>query len=244
MLIIPLLSGLLSASLVNYLADVLPRTRKFSHPVCGECDAQQDWWHYLLLKRCPRCGTARSKRTWIVLIVIAGASLLLWIFPRPSIPIYPLAMLLLTFCSLVAVIDLEHRVVLHPVSIFGAILGLVLGTLMWELARALLGGAVGFGIMLAFYLLGTVYVRRMAKKKGLDPNEAALGFGDVNLAGILGLVLGWPLIIPALFIAILAGGLVSLFIVVGMLITKQYQPFTAIPYAPFLLLAALFLLFR
>jgi hypothetical protein len=28
--------------------------------------------------------------------------------------------------------------------------------------------------------------------------EEALGFGDVNLSGVLGLVLGWPLIIPGL----------------------------------------------
>jgi len=42
---------------------------------------------------------------------------------------------------------------------------------------------------------------------------------------------------------VLAGGLISLFIIVGMLIAKKYKAFTAIPYAPFLILSALYLLY-
>ena len=71
----------------------------------------------------------------------------------------------------------------------------------------------------------------------------ALGFGDVNLSGILGLLLGWPAITVGLLFAVLAGGLISLFIILGMLVTKKYKAFTAIPYAPFLILSALFLLY-
>jgi leader peptidase (prepilin peptidase)/N-methyltransferase len=97
--------------------------------------------------------------------------------------------------------------------------------------------------MLVFYFIGKWYVRRMSKQRNLSPDEVALGFGDVNLAGILGLLLGWPRISAGLLFAVFAGGLVSLAIVVRLLVSKKYKAFTTIPYAPFLILSALYLLY-
>jgi leader peptidase (prepilin peptidase)/N-methyltransferase len=249
MLIISILIGWICGLLVNYLADVLPATRKFGRPVCPKCRAPFAWANYLLLSKCDSCGTKRGARVWGVQILLSLASALIWVFPRPILP-YALGMTLLTFFTLVAVIDLEHRVVLHPVSLFGALLGLGVGIYLRSgnsiaagILSTLIGGAAGFGIMLALYFLGVFYVRRMAKKRGLPPDEVALGYGDVNLAGILGLMLGWPAISVCLFFAVLGGGITSLVIILGMLAVKKYQAFTAIPYAPFLLLAALYLLF-
>jgi len=116
-------------------------------------------------------------------------------------------------------------------------------TVAGGLVDTLIGGTFGFGSMLVFYFVGEWYVRRMSKKRKLFPNEVALGFGDVNLAGIIGLLLGWPAIVAGLFLAIFAGGLVSLGIVIGMLILKKYKASTAIPYAPFLILGAIYLLY-
>lgn len=249
LVIVSLLIGWLCGWLVNYLADVLPATRSFSRPACPRCQAAYPWPGYFLLRKCPACGTPRKARALAVQGLMTVASLLIWLFPRPILS-YPLAMLLLTYFVVVAVIDLEHRVVLHPVSLFGALLGLGTGTYLRSipslangLTTTLIGGAVGFGVMLAFFYLGELYVRRMAKKKGLPADEVALGFGDVYLAGIIGLALGWPAIIAGLFFAVLAGGLVSLIIIAAMLIQKRYRAFTAIPYAPFLILAAIYLLF-
>ncbi len=94
--------------------------------------------------------------------------------------------------------------------------------------------------MLVFYFGGELYIKHMSKKRGLAADEVALGFGDVNLSGILGLLLGWRAIFACLFFAILAGGLVGLVITLGMLIAKKYKAFTAIPYAPFLILSAIY----
>lgn len=178
------------------------------------------------------------------------AAIWIWIFPGQALP-FALGVILLIFLAVVLIIDLEHRVVLHPVSIIGAALGLGIGiylrsgkTLAFGITSTLLGGATGFGIMLAFYFLGEFFVKRMAKNRGMSSDEVALGFGDVNLSGILGLLLGWQLIFVCLFFAILAGGLVSLVLILGMLIAKKYKAFTAIPYAPFLILSAVYFLFR
>ena len=84
----------------------------------------------------------------------------------------------------------------------------------------------------------------MARRRGEPIDEVALGFGDVNLSGVLGLMLGWPGITVGLLVAILAGGMVSAFILARMMLRKEYQAYTALPYAPFLILAGAVLLFR
>jgi len=249
MLLVPILLGLALGALINYLADVLPASRRLVRPGCGNCQTSFTWSDYFLFRQCAHCQQKRSLRAWIVQLAYPLFSVLIWIFPRPILP-YPLAVVLLAFFGLVAIIDLEHRVVMHPVSLFGLVLGLGVGlylrgdtSLQHGIFSTLLGGIAGFCIMLVLYLFGLLYVRIMARKKGLPTDEVALGFGDVNLAGILGLMLGWPAIAACLFFAILGGGLISLVIIAFMLVMKRYQAFTAIPYAPFLLLAATYLLF-
>jgi prepilin signal peptidase PulO-like enzyme (type II secretory pathway) len=106
-----------------------------------------------------------------------------------------------------------------------------------------LGGAAGFGIMLGFYLLGELFARWLRSRRGLPPEEVALGFGDVNLAGILGLLLGWPGITAGLILAILLGGAGSLLYILWMVIRRRYQSMAAIPYGPFMVLAAVILLY-
>jgi leader peptidase (prepilin peptidase)/N-methyltransferase len=242
LIIIPLLLGWCSGWLVNYLADVLPVTRRFSRPVCPHCQTPYPWGGYLFFHVCTTCGTPRKWRPLVIQAILTVVPALLWIFPHPGFP-FLLAFLLFIYLCLVFVIDLEHRLILHPVSLFGAVLGLGIGTYLHGLVSTLIGGAVGFGVMLAFYYIGEGYVRYMARKRGIQTDEVALGFGDVNLSGILGLLLGWPAITVGLLFAVLAGGLISLFIILGMLIAKKYKAFTAIPYAPFLILSALYLLY-
>jgi leader peptidase (prepilin peptidase)/N-methyltransferase len=248
-LVIPLILGWLSGWLVNYLADVLPTTHKVGRPVCPACQTTFGWTETLLFRNCTNCGKQRSLRTFIVQAVMTVVPVLIWIFPSQVLP-FSLAFILLVYLVVVLVIDMEHRLILHAVSITGAVLGLGIGiflrsnqSITYGITSTLLGGAAGFGIMLVFYFVGELFVKRMSKKRGLPSNEVALGFGDVSLSGILGLLLGWRAIIACLFFAILAGGLVSLVIILRMLIARKYKAFTAIPYAPFLILSAFYFLF-
>jgi leader peptidase (prepilin peptidase)/N-methyltransferase len=97
--------------------------------------------------------------------------------------------------------------------------------------------------MWVFYLLGELFAKWMARRRGEAMSEVALGFGDVNLAGVLGLLLGWPGIVLGLFLAILLGGAVSLIYILGAIIFRRYSVFTAIPYGPFLVASGVILLF-
>jgi len=249
-IVIPLLLGWLSSWLVNYLADVLPSTRKLSVPTCPACQTQYKWNDYLFFHKCRNCGKRRTLRTFIIQVLMVVAVVWIWISQGQALP-FPLGIILLIYLAVVLIIDLEHRVILHPVSIIGAVFSLGVGiflrsgkSISYGITSTLLGGATGFGIMLIFYFLGELFVKRMSKNRGLASDEVALGFGDVNLSGILGLLLGWQLIFVSLFFAILAGGFVSLVIIISMLIAKKYKAFTAIPYAPFLILSAIYFLFR
>ena len=246
---IPILLGWLAALLVNYLSDVLPATRKLRIPVCSQCDTKYTWTDYLLLRGCSACRQARGTRTWLTQLFGVGLSLKIWFSPPTKLG-YWLGLILLIYLAIVLIIDLEHRLILHPVSIAGAILALGLGTLQWGLINTLLGGVFGFGIMYAFYGLGVLFTKMRAKKmqtQGMEADdEVALGFGDVNLAGVLGLLLGWPVIWFGLLLGILGGGLISLLLVVFVLIKQRYQENTLmifIPYGPYFILSAFILLY-
>jgi leader peptidase (prepilin peptidase)/N-methyltransferase len=83
----------------------------------------------------------------------------------------------------------------------------------------------------------------MARKRNQPTDEVALGFGDVNLSGVLGLMLGWPVIILGLFIAVFIGGIISLIYLVTMALVRRYHLFTALPYGPYLVAGTILLLY-
>jgi leader peptidase (prepilin peptidase) / N-methyltransferase len=228
---------------INYFSDVLPYKRRIARPFCLHCSTEQPYLNYFIWPRkCQACGTRRRLRTWFVEIFAVFITLWLWYSPPDHLGFW-LGLFLLAFFAIIVVIDLEHRLILHPVSIFGAIIGLGIGTWLNGLKLTLLGGLAGFGIMLVFYFGGILFAKLMSRIKRQELDEEALGFGDVNLSGILGLILGWPVIVAGLFIAILSGAVISVLLMVGMLLTRKYRTFVAIPYGPFLITGAVFLLY-
>jgi prepilin signal peptidase PulO-like enzyme (type II secretory pathway) len=246
---IPIIAGWAAALLVNYLADVLPATRKLTSPACKECAARSAWTDYLLLKGCSACGHPRGWRTLIAQILGVASSLYVWLSPPKGLG-YWLGLILLVYLAVIFIIDLEHRLILNPTSIFGAILALGLGTLIHGIKPTLLGGLAGYGIMYALYGFGVLFTKLRAKRMvaaGLEPDdEDALGFGDVNLAGILGLLLGWPSIWFGLLLGILAGGAISLLIIIIVFIRQRYQEnalMIFIPYGPYFILSTFILLY-
>ncbi len=243
-----ILAGWVAGGLVNYLADVLPRTRRFSRPACPQCGQPYPLSDYLLLRR-HACGKVRTWRTWVVYLLYAVAAAFLWLRPPAGLG-FGLGLLLLTYLGVIFVIDLEERLIMHPVSLAGILLCGGLGILLHGPVPTLLGGLAGFGIMFFFYLLGMLFTRiraRRMRSEGKQPDdEEALGFGDVALATVLGLLLGWPMIWFGLLLGILAGGAVSLIIVAALLVARGYKKnvmMVFIPYGPYFVLSAILLVY-
>ena len=258
-LIFPVLAGWISGWMVNYLADVLPVTRRFSRPACPHCGQNFPLASYLAFRPCPNCHQRRAPRVWLVQAIILIISIYIWIKSPFSIfhfhPLYDwigyvLGMILLTYFAMVFVIDFEHRLILHPTSIFGALFGLGLGIWINGLFPTLIGGLAGLIIMLVFYYFGILFsrfrVRRMQAAGQDSDNEEALGFGDVILAGVLGLILGWPFIWFGLLLGILLGGLAGILMVLYLTILKRYKTealMVFMPYGPFFITSAFLILF-
>lgn len=222
--------GLLGGVLVNYLADVLPITRRLSKPLWWPVKSISQVWAYL-----------RQIRVWLVLVGVTLLFSALELFPQQSWPTWQLGLIVLYF-TLIIVIDIEHRLILHPLTIAGALLFAALGFGRHGIESTLLGGIAGFVILYAFYLLGDVFGRLLARRRGEEWEEIALGFGDVNLAGVIGLLLGWPAVFGGLLVAVFLGGFFSLAYILVSLLRGRYRAFAAIPYGPFLALGAMLLI--
>jgi leader peptidase (prepilin peptidase)/N-methyltransferase len=126
---------------------------------------------------------------------------------------------------LIAVVDLEHRLVPNVLVMVGGLL--VLADLAW-LDRAVLD--VAWGTLVGG---GTFFVLA-----GLRPG--ALGMGDIKLAALIGMMTGYPEVLLALASGIVLGGIAAAVALITRLRTaKQY-----IPYAPYLVAGALLALLQ
>ncbi len=80
-----------------------------------------------------------------------------------------------------------------------------------------------FGLLIGLVSIGGIWL--ITKKK-------AMGSGDIGIAGVTGLWLGWPKILTGLWIAFVMGGVFGAYL----LITKKASMKTAVPFGPFLIL--------
>ena len=182
-----------------------------------------EWWAFH--GRCPHCGARLTLRRAgvqmammlafpLVLAQVASTATQVRIAPAAHfiIDVLVLAVLTLTF-----VIDLEHHLILDAV-IYPTAAGMVLTALLLDrkaLASMAVGAVIAGGLFLAFYGLGRLLY-----------HEEALGFGDVKLAALVGLAIGWPGIVSALFLAALFGAAVSVaLLAMGRVSARTYIPF-------------------
>lgn len=238
--------GWAAGILINRAADGLPRGRFLAPARCPACTAPCGLLSWSALAsllsqrtRCDYCGRELSARSVFVeaISIVGGVALWFW---RPDLARWLAALVVGFWFLLVAVVDLEHRLIPHRVTMPAALMIGLIGVL--DPARGplktVLGGAVGLALFFVLYLLGGAFGRLAARLQGRPLEEIPFGFGDVTLAGVIGLAVGFPGVIVALFFGILAAGAFSLAYLLVMLFRRRYSAFTAIPYGPFMILGA------
>lgn len=183
---------------------------------------------YLLLRgRCSGCKAPISVLYPLVEIITAACALGLWLRFGLSLGffLYLIFSGILIVCS---VIDLVHLLIPEILVLPGVALGIALhiteGTVLSSLAGIVLGGGL---ICLVRIIGGLVYHREV------------MGFGDVELAGMIGAFLGLKYTFIAILLAALLGALIAGIYLVGT--RKERQ--TPIPFGPFLSLGALLALY-
>ena len=233
------LLGLSVGSFLNLCSDRLPRGESITSPGsrCDNCNRSLKAidlvpvFSYLWLRgRCRYCD-ARIPIRLPILEFATGVifALLAWHYGlnlELAIALIYASLLLLIF-----VVDLEQGLILNVVVLPAVVLAFVF-SFFWAgfkefwpevgpgfVVSSLLGGAIGFGLMMLPYLI----------------SRGGMGAGDVKLAALIGLVSGFPLVLVALLVGIIAGGLVAAILLVSRL-ARRKDP---IPFGPFLATGAM-----
>ena len=230
-LLLSALCGWLVAGLGNWAADELPKwNRESPHPLRLQ---RADWTHYWTLgwwhrraATCPHCNELRSWRApaleiaTIVLFVAAGyffmgqwqRLLLVWLYSA--------------FLLVVLVIDYEHRRVLNVMMLPAYPLAFLASFTLGQPDpwHSLLGGGVGLLMFMVLAIIG----------------RGALGMGDVKLAGLIGLMISYPAVLPALLLGIILAGLVAIY----MLLIQRAGRKATMAYAPYMAIGAILILWR
>jgi len=225
------LLGLLVGGLVNQLGSDLPARRSLTLPHCPYCGRNRPWWQWLSLPAyligragCASCGAPIGLRRPLVEVGLAVAYGYLWIILGPSVKLVFYLVYTAVF-AIILITDIERRLIPNAITFPAIVMALiggfvVPGTTWWS---ALIGGGVAFAFFLITYLIGTSVF-----------GPLALGQGDVTLALLVGLITGFPLVIEALVITILAGAAISSIL----LLTRVRRLRDPIPYGPFLIIGA------
>lgn len=205
----PWLFGLLGAligSFANVVIYRLPLGKSVVHPgsACPACGhAIRPWENVPVLSwlalrgRCSSCHAPISPRYPLVELVTAlgfTAIAYRWPLERYGLTALPLAAVFAVLVML-SLIDVDHY--LLPDSLTLSALGVaLLGPLVYppesglpSLPQALLGAAVGAGVLALVNRLGSLVLRRFRDtRERLWP----VGMDQVNLAALGGALLGWP----------------------------------------------------
>jgi leader peptidase (prepilin peptidase)/N-methyltransferase len=233
------LLGLAVGSFLNVVIYRLPRRKSLIRPrsSCPGCGSEIRWYHnvpllsYLMLRgRCRQCGVKISPR--YPLVEACTALLFLFFFWRYGLSVTTVGFWLFG-AALLAVffIDLEHQLIPDMITIPGVGVGVVLAVVSDHLSvlSSLTGVLAGGGSFLLLAWVG----QRLFKKE-------SLGGGDIKLAAMMGAFVG-PLRIFLVFVlSAVLGLLVSL---VVLMISTRFRRERLLPFGPFLVLAALLVVF-
>lgn len=233
--------GLAIGSFLNVLIYRLPQGLSiFGRSFCPNCKKKIAWHDniplisFILLRgKCRQCRSPISWQYPAVELVTGVLFILIFLFlPNESIKyqvlsikyLFSLGYYLLIVSSLVAIffIDLKHGIIPDKITyptIFITFLYIILNTKYLILPNLL----SALGAFIFFFLLF------------LFTRGRGMGFGDVKLAFLMGLFLGFPKIIVALYVAFLTGAAVSLILVLWG--KKKFSGGT-VPFGPFLVFGA------
>jgi prepilin signal peptidase PulO-like enzyme (type II secretory pathway) len=228
--------GLAVGSFLNVCIDRLPSNKSIVFPP-SHCEACQrklsakdliPVFSYLKLRgRCRYCQASVPRRLfWVELATAVIFALLCWHYglsPELGVMIFYACLFIIIF-----VIDLEQGLILNKVVYPTMVVALLLALYPWpwlpqsmgmRVAYAALGGGIGFVIFLLIALL----------------SRGGMGWGDVKLAALIGLATGFPQVFLAIIMGAILGGIVA----VALMIAKKRKRREAIPFGPFLALAAM-----
>ena len=236
-----LVLGLLIGSFLNVVIYRVPRGESVVHPGsrCPGCGKEIRPWDnipvlsWLLLRgRCRNCGERISVRYPLVELLtgLMFLAVLVWSGVTWQLPAY---LYLAAIGVALSAIDLDTKRLPNQIVLPSYVVALVLFLLPaaidgeWSsYLRAALAGAALFAF---YFLLAFIY-------------PAGMGFGDVKLAGVIGIYLGWVswgIVVIGGFAAFLLGAVVG----IGVIVFGKGGRKTKVPFGPFMIVGTFLALF-
>ncbi len=228
-------TGAIVGSFLNVVIDRLPRGQSLLAPPshCAACSRRLSPLElvpvlsYLWLRgRCRTCGAAIGRRVLIVELAGGAIAIVAWLLYGLTIAALLAALFAAIFLTL-SVLDIEHRKV-YGMTIAPSVALAVLAAPWWPPA-GLMGALIGCAVACVPYVLLYYAAARL-----YGPGKG-LGWGDVKVAALMGLVSGWPGAIIALYTAILGGGLAA----VALVLSGRRRRRDTLPTVPLFALGAL-----
>lgn len=194
---------------------------------CAHCGAARAGWRWSP-GACAACGRRPTPGPWVTVPLAAGvcAAMAAAVGATPALSAF---LLLAAIAVPLALVDLKVLRLPDPLvgaALVGGVVLLVVASVVERDAGALLRAG------LAALACGIGYAT-LALLPG-----SQLGFGDVKLAAVLGLYLGW-LGWFAVVASVLLAPLLNLPLVIGLVIVGRAGRKTAVPYGPAMLVAAI-----
>jgi prepilin signal peptidase PulO-like enzyme (type II secretory pathway) len=238
--------GLALGSFLNCVIYRLETNQSFlkGRSFCPRCGHTLNWkdlipvFSFLILRgRCRYCQERISLQYPLVEISTGAIFLLIFNFqlqPYGESPLGPAIFnyIIAPFLILIFVYDLKHYIIpdkiIYPtiiITIFYQLFGI------WNFGNWNLFGIwdLGFGILPSLFFLAIILFSR----------GRWMGLGDFKLAILMGLILGWPEILAALFLAFFIGAIIG----VGLILAGKKTMKSEVPFGPFLVTGTLVTLF-
>ena len=145
---------------------------------------------------------------------------------------------------LIGVVDIEQRRI--PLATLLPLAGLALfdaafiGETGPNLASSIVGGLSGFLIFYLVFAGGFLFAAVSKKLLKRTLRGGAIGFGDVMLMSVVGMIVGFPDVLVAICISIFAGAVGAVCVIAGHYTHMgSYSGFARIPYGPYILFGAI-----
>lgn len=234
------LLGLTWGSFIGLVVWRLPQGLSLLHPnsFCPACKQPLAWFDkvpllsFLALRgRCRYCQAAISPRYALIELSVTALSLFSMWQLGPS-PEYLTALTLIIFALPAALIDLQTWRIPNRLTLPGIAAGLTLAALFYRehFTQYLLGALLGWGV---FYIISQILWHALGRE--------GLGLGDAKLLGMIGALLGVSALPWVVLLACVQGLLwAALRFIIGHPKTSAPAPtpHNALPFGPFLALAA------
>lgn len=235
------LLGLLVGSFLNVVVHRVPRSESLLRPPshCPHCATPIRAWHnvpvvsWLLLRgRCAACDAWISVR--YPMVELGTAALFVAVAARLGFDaLLPAYLYLAAVTVVLGLIDLDVKrlpnAIVLPSYVVGALLLVPAGAAHHDWAGVVRGLVAMAALFVFYFVLAAVY-------------PGGMGFGDVKLAGLLGLYLGslgWSSVFVGTFAGFLLGGVVG----AGLMVTRRATRKSTIPFGPFMLAGAMLAFF-